>query len=123
VSSVIEPEGSTARLVIVFLGAPIAWLLHLALSYFLVALGCGTGWAGAESGVLIATVLFAAAACWAGWLGWRGSKHALRAPDGLAVDPPGVRGFLAVGGVILAVLFCGAIIITGIAPLFLPMCS
>ena len=113
----------TSRLLIAFLGAPTAWMVHLGASYFLVALGCGTGWQGAEPGVLITTVLCAAAAGWSGWLGWRGWQRARPGDDGVALDPPEVRGFLAVSGVLLAALFCGAIIITGIAPLFLPMCS
>lgn len=108
---------------IAFLGAPLAWGVHLAASYFLVALGCGTGWRGAEAGVFTATVLCAAAAGWAGWLGWRGSSHVRPVPREVALDPPAVTGFLSVGGAMLAALFCGAIVITGIAPLFLPMCS
>jgi hypothetical protein len=96
-----------------FLGAPVVWALHLGLSYFLVALGCTTGWSGARPAILIATGLCAAAAAAAGWLGWRGRQR----------DATGIREFLGVGGAALAGLFTLAIVVAGVSPLFLPLCG
>jgi hypothetical protein len=121
VIAVVETHPGHRRLVISLLGAPVAWLLHLGTSYFLVALGCGTGWQGAGLAVLLITGVCTALAAWAGWLAWIDWRRARQAPSEL--DPPTVRGFVGALGVISAGLFCGAILIAGIAPLFLPMCG
>jgi hypothetical protein len=39
------------------------------------------------------------------------------------LDPIDVREFLLLSGAILAVLFAGAIVLAGMAPLFLPLCG
>jgi hypothetical protein len=102
-----------AAAVLGFVGAPVAWVLHLSASYFLVALGCTTGWGGARCGILLATLVLGAVAAGAGWLGWR-----RRVPD-----PAGVRDFLGHGGAALAALFAVAIVFEGLPPLFLPLCG
>ncbi len=101
-------------LLLAFLGAPVVWAVHLAVSYFLVALDCGTDWNGARVAVLLVTALCALAAAGSGVYAWRG---------GTSLDPPQVREFLVRSGAILAALFAGVIILSGMAPLFLPMCS
>ena len=122
-----SPDGAqigTVALVAGFLGAPVAWALHLAVSYFLVTLDCTTDWNGGRTGVLLATVAFAAAALGAGALGWRGWKRVRgQMTPGELLDPMRIRGFLSLSGVLLAVLFTGAIVLAGISPLLLPMCS
>jgi hypothetical protein len=114
----------TATLLAAFLGGPAAWALHLAVSYFLVTLDCNTGWNGARTGVVLATAVCAAGALAAGALGWRGWKRVRgRMTPGELLDPVRIRGFLTLSGVLMAVLFTGAIILAGISPLLLPMCS
>jgi hypothetical protein len=111
-------------LVLGFLGPPLVWALHLAVSYFLVALDCNTGWNGGTTAVLLATAVGAAAALGAGAFAWRGWKR-IRGSlvPGELLDPMRIRGFLTLSGVLMAVLFAGAIILAGVSPLFLPLCS
>ncbi len=122
-----SPEGAeigSAALLASFLGAPVAWALHLAVSYFLVTLDCATDWDGARTGVLLATAACAAAALGAGAIGWRGWKRVRgRMMPGELLDPMRIRGFLTLSGVLMAVLFTGAIVLAGMSPLLLPMCS
>ena len=96
-----------------FLGAPLAWAAHLAVSYFLVALGCTTAWSGSRAAIIVATIVFGVVAAAAGWLGWQAR----------AQDPSGIREFLGHGGAALAALFTLAILLAGISPLFLPLCE
>ncbi|HEV8456383.1 MAG TPA: hypothetical protein VGQ24_15935 [Gemmatimonadales bacterium] len=117
-------EIGTVWLLVAFLGGPLVWAVHLVLSYFLVALSCGTGWEGARSGIVIATIVCAVAALGVGAFGMRlGERLRAQGTSGDELDPPSTRGFLALNGAILAVLFAGAIVLAGISPLFLPMCS
>jgi hypothetical protein len=109
-------------LLVLFLGAPTVWAVHLAASYFLVALDCGSDWNGGRTGVLLATVVCAVGSASAGVVGWRAWKRS-RQSSAPSLDPPQVRGFLVLSGALLAALFTGAIILSGIAPLFLPMCG
>jgi hypothetical protein len=111
-------------LLVGFLGAPVAWALHLAVSYLLVTLDCNSAWDGARTAIVLATVGFAAAALGAGALGWRGWKRVRgQMLPGELLDPMRIRGFLTLSGVLMAVLFTGAIILAGMSPLILPMCS
>jgi len=118
------PEIGAGALFAVFLGAPVIWAIHLAVSYFLVTLDCNTDWDGARAGVVVATVACAAAALGVGALGWRGWKRVRgQMTPGELLDPMRIRGFLTLSGVLMAVLFAGAIVLAGMSPLFLPMCS
>jgi hypothetical protein len=110
-------------LLVAFLGAPIVWAVHLAASYLLVALDCGSGWDGARTAVLVATAVCAVAAVSTGAFGWHQWKRGAGRLGDSMLDPIDVREFLLLGGVILAVLFAGAIVFAGIAPLFLPVCG
>jgi hypothetical protein len=114
---------TTGALLVVLLGAPLVWVVHLAVSYFLVALDCNTSWNGAEAGVLLATILCALAASGVAVFGWRGWKRARGGRGGGSLESANVREFLALVGAALAALFAGAIVLTGISPLFLPTCS
>jgi hypothetical protein len=100
-------------LLVSFFGAPLAWVLHLSASYFLVALGCTVNWSGARAAILIVTIACTAAAAGAGWLGLRHRQH----------DGAGVRDFMAIGGAALAGLFALGILLGGLPPLFLPLCG
>jgi hypothetical protein len=110
-------------LLLAFLGAPVVWVVHLAVSYFLVALDCNTSWDGAQTAVLLATILCALAAGGTGVSAWRGWRRARGGRRGDLLDSANVREFLALAGAGLAPLFAGAIVLTGISPLFLPTCS
>lgn len=117
-------EIGTVELFAGFLGAPIIWAIHLAVSYFLVTLDCSTDWDGARGGVLLATAACAAAALGTGAFGWRGWKRVRgQMTPGELLDPVRIRGFLTLSGVLMAVLFTGAIVLAGMSPLLLPMCS
>jgi hypothetical protein len=110
-------------LLAVFLGAPLAWAVHLAVSYFVVALHCGTDWNGGLIGVLVATIVCAVVAGWAGTVAWSERKRirARAAPE--SPDLIQAREFLALSGALLAILFTGAILLAGLSPFFLPMCG
>jgi hypothetical protein len=110
------------KLVFAFLGAPTLWALHLALSYFLVSLGCGTGWTGAKPALVVATIGCALAAMAIGFFAWK-QRKAARDDAETELDPGPVPDFLAVSSTVLAVLFTGAIIMAGMSPFFLPLCS
>jgi hypothetical protein len=114
---------ATRSLVLAFLGAPALWTLHLALSYFLVSLGCSNGWDGAKAAIVVATVLCAAVAMAIGVFAWKQRKVARGDNGETQLDPGPVPEFLAISGAVLAVLFTGAIIMAGISPFFLPLCS
>jgi hypothetical protein len=114
----------TIPLLVAFLGGPLVWAAHLALSYFLVALSCGSGWEGGRSGIVIATITCAIAAVAVGVFATRlWGRMRNQSTSGDELDPPQTREFLALSGAMLAALFTGAIVLAGISPLFLPMCS
>ena len=110
-------------LLISFLGAPTIWALHLAASYFLVALDCGSDWNGARTGVLLATLVGGVASAATGIVGWRAWRQSRRVGGEQPLDASRVRQFLVLGGALMAALFTGAIILSGIAPLFVPICG
>lgn len=105
------------------LGAPIAWLLHLSVSYFLVTLAC-TGDSGTPRwGILVATFGFAIVAASAGMVAYRGWRR-LPSPAGSDGEPGASRGrFLLVTGMLLAGLFVVLIVLAGLPPLFVPACG
>ncbi|HET6778443.1 MAG TPA: hypothetical protein VFH26_06105 [Gemmatimonadales bacterium] len=114
---------ATRSLLLALLGAPILWVLHLGVSYFLVSLGCGIGWNGAKPAVVAATIVCAVAAMGTGLFAWKQRKSARGGRGGPELDPGPVPEFLAISGALLAVLFTGAIIMAGVSPFFLPLCS
>jgi hypothetical protein len=114
----------TSALVSGFLGAPVVWITHLLVSYFLVALACETGWAGGGAAVLALTAVCAVAAAAIGWRSYRywRTLDAERFP-GQLFEQAGARRFLLFGGAALAVVFGLAIVLQGIAPLVAPLCE
>jgi hypothetical protein len=115
---------TTTRLVIAFLASPTIWMVHLMLSYFLVALHCESDWSGGRIGVVLATLVCAAAALAAGAFAWQEWKR-VREPagPGRPLDPRRMHGFLSLSGALLSILFVAAIVLAGLSPLFLPMCG
>jgi hypothetical protein len=117
-------SAGTGPLLIALLGAPLAWALHLGLSYFLVALDCATSWNGGRSGVLLATIGCALAAAGAGLYAWRTWKRMrFSRTQREAMNPAPTHEFFLLGGVVLALLFTAAIMMAGLSPLVLPMCA
>jgi hypothetical protein len=109
--------------VFAFLGAPTMWVLHLGLSYFLVVVGCGTGWTGTRTLVIVLTVVCAIAAVGSGVFAWKRVNSVLGRSGTPLLETDQMPEFLALSGAMLAVLFTGAIILAGVSPLFLPLCS
>jgi hypothetical protein len=122
-SSDAGPEIGTLPLLVALLGAPVVWVIHLAASYFLVALDCGSKWDGAQAAILLTTVLCAVAAGGAGVFAWGRWRRAGGRQDRHLFESAHVREFLLFSGAVLAALFAGAIVVTGIAPLFVPLCG
>lgn len=122
------PGDSTLPLgVIAFasLGAPIAWVMQLSVNYVLVAYACNTGWGGIKIALALVTALFAAVAVYAGIIAYSNWK---RLPtDGDFLDSIGeteTRGpFLMSVGVLTSGLFVLLIVLSGIPPLFVPVCA
>ncbi|HEY8470225.1 MAG TPA: hypothetical protein VIL18_11310 [Longimicrobiales bacterium] len=121
-----EPPFGWGRLFVAVFGGPIAWSLHLLVSYFLVALFCNTGWPGLGIALAGATVLAAAAAAGSGLVAWRAwREHVDGQPwDAALSDPRGwATGFLLVIGMVAAGLFLLIILLAGLPPIFLSECS
>lgn len=121
-----SPELGFAAVFYSVLGAPIAWTLHLFISYVLVTVGCNVGWRGTVPAILLVTVVLAAAAFTTGIVAYRRWSALGGGPrnwrDALA-DPRGDGGLLWLCGILLAALFGVVILLAGIAPLFVPLCG
>ena len=104
---------------------PAAWVLHFMGSYAIVALACTTGWNGAPSMLVIATVLLAllaAASAVVGYRGWRESR-APQQLDAALNEPGGWRGFMLTSGIVLGALSALSIVLQGASTLLAPFCS
>ncbi len=108
---------------LLLLGAPTVWMIHLAVSYFLVVLDCSTSWNGGHAAVLVATLVCVGATGWTGVYAWREWQRTRRARRADMLEAADVREFLAVAGAGLSILFTGAVALTALSPLFLPTCS
>ncbi|HEU4629073.1 MAG TPA: hypothetical protein VFS08_04985 [Gemmatimonadaceae bacterium] len=108
------------------LGGPLAWSLHLGVSYVLVAAGCSTGHAGAgRAGVVAATLLCAGAALAAAGASrrrWRAAAPGTRRREAMTA-PHGHGAFVWAAGVVLGLVFALAIVLGGAAALVLPLCT
>ena len=114
-------------LLIATLGAPVAWALHRAVCYFLVALACTTSWrgTGVTVAILAVTAVLGAFSAWCGRFSYR-RWRALGGEGGWdrALDRPGGRGgFYWILGVLLSGLFTLVIVLEGLPPLFVPTCA
>jgi len=99
------------------LGAPVVWLARISVASALVPYACATGrvWT-LHASTLVAVALSVAAGVIA-WRGWRRWER----DDG---ERPGTRShLLALSGVLLAAIFTLAIIMEGLAPLYMGPCQ
>lgn len=113
------------RLTFASLGGAVAWTLDLTVGYFLVAVGCNTGWAGTDAALGVATAVFAAMAAASGWVAYREWRRLGRSTDWLsALDDPGGRTTLflivGMGG---AGIFLLLILLMLLPPFFVPTCT
>lgn len=107
-------------------GGPVAWSLHLFISYFLVTIGCTTGWGGTVPAILIVTILLAAAAFGSGVVAFRRWRQLDGAPQDwreALSEPRGRGGLLWMVGILSAALFGVVILLAGLPPLFVPICT
>lgn len=120
-----EHEIGAGKLLVAFLGPPLAWGLHFLTIYFLVALFCTTGWRGAGLSIALATALFAALCAGAGLVAfrrWR-ERHERQSWVAALTEAEGWDTFFLIMGVLGAVLFTALIIVEALPPLFFPICS
>jgi hypothetical protein len=113
------------------LGGALAWGLQLFGGYAIVGLACTAGSALAETLspagldllLLLLTALAAAMTVSAGVVAYRAWRRA-GATEGQGEDGParGVRGFLALAGVLLSALFLLAVLLQGVSPYFVRAC-
>jgi hypothetical protein len=110
-------------LVFAVLGGPIAWSLHLVLSYLLATVGCSTGWAGIGPAFVMTTGFFALMSASAGIVAYR-EWRAIRATgaSGEADFADDRTAFLMGVGMALATLFLLIVLLGGLIPLFVPYC-
>ena len=108
------------RLLFVFLGGPILWSLHLAVSYFLITLACAIGWGWVGWAVAAVTIVLAGGSLYAAWTArrmWQQLGPKPPEPD----ERDWVRFVLLTGGA-GSFLFTVAIVLQGVAPAFVSIC-
>jgi hypothetical protein len=112
------------RLVLICLAAPIAWTLHLLLSYLLVTVGCGQDWPGMRVLLGLVTLVFASGALWP-------AIRLLRTARGPRLvawlvqteQQDATPRFLVILGLLMTPIFTLAILLGGIGPLLVPVCG
>lgn len=114
------------RLGIALLAAPIAWTLHLLLSYTTIAVGCAVGWQLAiRVTIIVITAAAAVGALASAWIVLRDWPRPLTFLEWTATDeevaPP--SAFLRGLGLIATFIFLLAILMGGAGSLLLPLCS
>lgn len=119
-----RPLQRTWELWVGFLGAPIAWLTHLVISYILLAVGCDTM---PRESVLISlhlvTAIFATVAIVSGLIAYNIWLQIKPLALDLRTEPdPGVT-FMAIAGMVNAGIFLVVIAATWSAMLVLSPCS
>jgi hypothetical protein len=105
------------------LGAPVAWAVQLALGDMFSELGCEAGgFSGIRFVLLGISAVATAVGAWALVVAWR-SHRAMLAVE--LDDVPRERAtFMALGGILVSVLFLLVIVLGGFAPhLFLEVCG
>jgi hypothetical protein len=98
---------------IAVLGAPMAWLAHLLISYAVVGLACAAGWPRADGWFVAVTAAALATALASGLLALRRWQ---------AATQPGWERELGLVGILGAVLFGVAIVMQAVVPAFAPLC-
>ena len=107
------------------LGPGVSWALHFNLIYFLTALYCSLGRAGADIFIYGATAFFLATTLLAGWTAfrhWRRLGHETRLMTAVsgATERTTLVLFIGMTG---SVLFSLIILVEGLVPLFVRPCS
>jgi hypothetical protein len=102
-----------------WLAGPVAWTLHLMVSYLLVEWVCATGNVWTLHAVTVATALLAAVGASVAWRQWAAAGRAWpRSGGGRSPDR-----FLAVGGLIISAFSTLIILAEGIPNFILSACQ
>lgn len=115
----VKPESEARLLVVGMLAAPVAWLLHLSVSFSLVGATCrnGSGWL--HHVVAAAALAIALPGGWAAWKEWKSTpKDEESAPRGRHRTH-----FLAISGMVNSAFFGLIIILTWAAAFVVPPCT
>lgn len=120
---------SAGVLLLALLGAPLAWTLHLFVSYSIVAVDCATPWSSGRAVVAVATAGGITLSVCSGLVArhvWMRSRAIDRPTDDAWDARMGERtarvSFLMVAGLMLSALFTIAITYAGLSLLFLSTC-
>lgn len=112
--TVSSPAGERGTLALWFgvLAGPLAWTVHLLLSYALLPVACSTGIGWVLHAV---TLLTAGVTAWAGLVAYRRwQRHRDDPRDGVRGPRSGWRRFMALSGVALSALFFVVILLEGL---------
>jgi len=115
----VKPEGEAKMLVAGMLAAPVAWLIHLAVSFSIVRGSCESGAWWVHHVVAAAALALALPGGWAALKEWRETPKE---------EDPAPRGrhrthFLAIAGIVNSAFFSLIIIIAWAAVFIVPPCS
>lgn len=117
-------------LLVALLGAPVAWALHLFVSYAAVAIDCATPWRGGRIVVVAVTIIAIAFSLGSGWLArrvWLRARAVDRPIDDAWDARMGERtarvSFLMVTGLAMSLLFALAIGYAAVPLLFVSTCA
>lgn len=115
----VKSEEEARLLVVGMLAAPVAWLLHLTVSYALVHPICSSGAMWIHHAVTLAALLLAAPGGWAAWREWS------RTPKDEDPAPPGRHRthFLAIAGITNSAFFILIIVLSWSAALAISPCD
>lgn len=109
----------------VLLAAPLAWTLHLLLSYLVISAGCAYAWNGTRIIVITLTVVLAGVSLASAYGVYRSWPRPVRLLDWAArAEPQGPSSaFLRGLGLIVTGVFTLAILLGGFGTLVLPLCA
>jgi uncharacterized membrane protein YidH (DUF202 family) len=114
-----DPPVSRAALWFAFLGGPVAWTARLLASYPLVSVACRMGSPAILNAITAVTAAVGIAAAVTGWLAYRRVRDAAHAGLG---DPNARARFMALGGVLISIIFTFAILNEGMSVLLQDPC-
>lgn len=114
----VKPEAEARLLVVGMLAAPVAWLLHLAVSYALVGTTCRSGSAWIHHAVSAAALAIAIPGGWAAWKEWKSTPK----DEESAPRARHRTHFLAISGIVNSLFFGLIIILTWAAAFVVPPC-
>ncbi|MEX2284262.1 MAG: hypothetical protein WEE89_17370 [Gemmatimonadota bacterium] len=115
---------SAARLLLSFLAAPLAWTVHLVLSYALLTAGCAAGWRGTRIAIIAVTLGLAALSLLSAYAVTRDWPRPMQLVQWLAREEENTPEphFLLGLGLIATGAFTLAILLGGFGTLLLPLC-